>query len=199
MGSMSSSPGVMFWDFDGTLAHRPDGWSGTLAASLRDCLPNCTITRDDIVPFLARGFPWHTPDIPHPEIATPDQWWRSIEQLLVDACISLGIAAETAADAARRTRRRYTCPDGWIVYDDVIPTLSTLCDRGWRHAIISNHVPELPDLVASLGLAAYIDFIITSATAGYEKPHRGIYQAALQAVPLARSVWMVGDNLAADV
>ncbi|MGE0540860.1 MAG: HAD family hydrolase [Dehalococcoidia bacterium] len=199
MNNQTLTPGVIFWDFDGTLAHRPDGWSGTLAASLLECLPTCSITRSDLVPLLSQGFPWHTPDIGHPEHSTPDRWWVPVEQLLASACISLGVAAQMASDAAHRTRHRYLGVAGWIVYDDVRPALAALRDRAWRHSIISNHVPELPDLVAALGLAEFFDHIFTSAVVGFEKPHPAIFQAAIQATEPARTAWMVGDSYVADI
>jgi putative hydrolase of the HAD superfamily len=175
------SRGVIFWDFDGTLAHRPDGWSGTLAVVLLERQPDCAITPRDIAPFLRQGFPWHTPDVGHPHLTSPELWWAPIEQLLASACVSLGIPAATATEAARQARQRYLDTAGWVVYDDVAPALATLAEAGWRHAIVSNHVPELPSLVSALGLALYFDHVLTSAAAGYEKPHPAIYRAALAA------------------
>ena len=67
--------------------------------------------------------------------------------------------------------RVYVDPRHWAVFDDTKPTLTRRREAGWRHLIVSNHVPELPQLVQDLGLAEFIDEVLTSATTGYEKPH----------------------------
>ena len=76
--------------------------------------------------------------------------------------------------------------------------LELLGRAGWRQAILSNHVPELADIVKALGIATQFEAVLSSGNLGYEKPHPAIYRAALDRLkPLAR-VWMVGDNLVAD-
>jgi putative hydrolase of the HAD superfamily len=41
--------------------------------------------------------------------------------------------------------------------------------------------------------------MISKSLEGYEKPHPQLYQIALQKVGNPRTVWMIGDNLHADV
>ena len=41
--------------------------------------------------------------------------------------------------------------------------------------------------------------MITSANIGYEKPHREIFQLALDIAGDPAAAWMVGDNVIADV
>lgn len=65
--------------------------------------------------------------------------------------------------------------------------------------IVSNHVPELGDLVGRLGLADLIDGVLTSAVTGYEKPHPAMYGIALDLIGHPDRVWMIGDNPVADV
>ncbi len=36
--------GAVLWDFDGTLARRVEGWSGTLAAAAQELQPGCGVT-----------------------------------------------------------------------------------------------------------------------------------------------------------
>lgn len=76
--------------------------------------------------------------------------------------------------------------------------LSLLRDRGWRHVIVSNHIPELPALVGALGLAGWFDAAVTSAQVGFEKPHPRLFEAA-RAVSPNPPIWMIGDNPIADV
>ena len=87
----------------------------------------------------------------------------------------------------------------WTVFDDTRPALQRLRDHGYRNVIVSNHVPELGDLVVRLGLGDLIDDVLTSAVTGYEKPHPGMFEMALELVGHPDRVWMVGDNPVADV
>ena len=74
-----------------------------------------------------------------------------------------------------------------------------LSSRGWTHLILSNHVPELPEILHNLGLDEHLNQIFNSAESGYEKPHPRAFDAVLGAVADADAAWMVGDNLEADV
>ncbi len=85
------------------------------------------------------------------------------------------------------------------MFDDTVPALARLSGSGWSHIVLSNHVPELVDLVDGLGLARHLEHVLTSARIGYEKPHPEAFRAALHACGNPRNVWMVGDNPLADV
>jgi putative hydrolase of the HAD superfamily len=84
----------------------------------------------------------------------------------------------------------------WIGADTC---LQTLTHAGWKHVVLSNHVPELPALVEALNLTPHIAQVFTSALVGFEKPHPQSYEAVLSAYPNARALMMVGDNFSADV
>jgi putative hydrolase of the HAD superfamily len=71
--------------------------------------------------------------------------------------------------------------------------------HGWRHVLLSNHVPELPQLVDRLGLGELFDEVLTSAATGYEKPHPEMFALGLRAAGAHERAWMVGDNYDADV
>ncbi len=70
---------ILMWDFDGTLASRDGMWTGTLVAVANRLLPERMVTKDDIRPFLQTGFPWHTPEHPHPHQSS-DEWWAVLER-----------------------------------------------------------------------------------------------------------------------
>lgn len=193
---------LILWDFDGTLASRrgETGWSLLLAELLEEHEAGCRITADHLRPFLRDGFPWHRPDIAHPELCEPDAWWRHVEDLLVAAYEGVRIGRERARQLASLVRPRYVDTSlGWQLYDDALPVLEQLQADGWRHAILSNHVPELPTMVAALGLSPVIDVVFTSAATGYEKPNRNAFDLALRTCGWPRETWMVGDNPVADV
>jgi putative hydrolase of the HAD superfamily len=86
----------------------------------------------------------------------------------------------------------------YAVFDDVVPALERATAAGRRNIIVSNHIPELADLVRGLGLTRHFDAIVSSGVVGYEKPHRFLFEAALRHVRTGESVWMIGDNADAD-
>lgn len=191
--------GVIFWDFDGTLAERPGMWGGAMLKSLLEHEPTTPITVDDIRPHLSTGFPWHTPEIPHPELNTPELWWEHLEGILTRAYEAVGISTEIARMLSRRAHYNYIDPRGFNVFADVEPVLTHLTAQGWRHIILSGHVPELPAIVQSIGIGPHFTDIISSAMTGYEKPHPEMFKIALQVGGWPERVWMVGDNYEADV
>jgi putative hydrolase of the HAD superfamily len=191
---------VLLWDFDGTLAYRPGLWGACLCEVLDEHQDGHGITADQLRPFLRDGFPWHQPELPHPELSEPDAWWRQIQQLLAGAYEGVGIPGPRARELARLARKRYVdvrC--GWRLFDDTLPVLDHLHAAGWRHVVLSNHVPELPALVNGLGLSHRVELVLSSAATGYEKPNRRAFELALEQCGQPRQVWMIGDNPHADV
>ncbi len=191
--------GLVLWDFDGTLATRPGHWSGCLVEVLDEHLPGHGRSRDDFRPALSSGFPWHQPDRPHPGLSSPEAWWSATESLLAGAYESLGIVPPRSRELAHLARLRYVRPDRWRVFSDARPALERLAASGWEHAVLSNHVPELPEIVEALGLGDLMVHVFTSAATGFEKPHPDAFRTALDALGRPANVWMVGDNPDADV
>jgi putative hydrolase of the HAD superfamily len=190
---------AVLWDFDGTLAFRAGMWVGCLVEVLDEHEPGHGFCAGDVRPSLRDGFPWHTPDVPHPELADADAWWARVEALLARAYARLGYEDERARALGGLARHRYVDPAcGWRLFDDTLPALTKLRDDGWRHVVLSNHVPELPAIVDHLGLGGLLDEVVNSAATGYEKPHPEAFAAARRAAG-TETLWMVGDNPVADV
>jgi putative hydrolase of the HAD superfamily len=192
---------LLIWDFDGTLAHRrgETGWSILLAEALDAEEPGHPHAAETFRPHLRDGFPWHRPDVPHPELCEPDAWWASVRPVLARAYEAAGYVPARALQLADAARRLYVDPTvGWALFDDTFPALERLSEAGWAHAILSNHVPELRDIVAGLGLDEVVAFVSCSAETGYEKPHAQAFASVVDALR-PREAWMVGDNVVADV
>jgi putative hydrolase of the HAD superfamily len=192
---------LLIWDFDGTLAHRrgETGWSILLAEALDGEEPGHGHSSDVFRPHLREGFPWHTPEVAHPELCEPEAWWGSVRPVLGRAYEAAGYAPARALELADAARRLYVDPGvGWELFDDTVPTLARLSEAGWTHAILSNHVPELRQIASGLGLDDAVAFISCSAETGYEKPHERAFVAVLDELRPAES-WMIGDNVVADV
>lgn len=191
--------GVILWDFDGTLAFREGLWGACLLEVLDAEEVGHSVTRSRIGPLLATGYPWHEPDTPHPELNESEAWWEMMNSLLSKAFVGLGYSSQRATQLASKVRDRYTDPSSFQLFEDTLPTLRGLKTKGWTHAILSNHVPELPRIVSGLGLDELVPNVYTSAAMGFEKPHPGAYDYALEDLGHPERVWMVGDNVEADV
>jgi putative hydrolase of the HAD superfamily len=190
---------VVMWDFDGTLAYRTGMWRSALLEALTDVAPGHGLTLDDVGPGLRSRFPWHRPDLGHLDLRTAEAWWAAVEPVFVGAYEQAGVAGPTARAAAPHVRPRYTDPAGWTVFADSVAALTQVAGSGMRQIVVSNHVPELPDLMAALGLAGYFDAILTSAVTGWEKPNPEMYAIARQAAGCPDRLWMIGDNPRADI
>ncbi len=190
----------LIWDFDGTLGYRAGRlWAVPLLDVIRVTFPASDVNVEQLRPHLRAGFPWHTPEIPHPELDSPDRWWEALYPVFERAYQAVGFDAEPARAMARAVREMYLAPHNWHLFDDTPPALEELARRGWTHVILSNHVPELRDIMRYLALDRFIARVFNSAETGYEKPHRRAFDAVLDAFPGPGAIWMIGDSLAADV
>jgi putative hydrolase of the HAD superfamily len=189
---------VVFWDFDGTLATREGLWSSTLEQALQPIAPELRLTAADFRGDLAVGFPWHTPDIVR-ATQSAAAWWAGQHSLFFRAYTNAGVAPADAERAIAAIPQEYYRSTAWTLATGAVPALNTITAAGYRNVILSNRAPELPQLVADLGLASWIDLTITSAAVGAEKPNRRIFEHAIQISGAGDDVWMIGDNPVADV
>jgi putative hydrolase of the HAD superfamily len=100
----------------------------------------------------------------------------------------------------RRLAELFMVTSHWHIFPEAYDTLVELKRRGLLVAAVSNWVWNLPELLHALDLVKHFDVIAASARIGYEKPHRRIFEWALEQVGVpAASVIHVGDHLEADV
>ena len=121
-----SATQLLIWDFDGTLAHRrgETGWSILLAETLDAEEPGHGYSADTFRPHLREGFPWHRPEVAHPELCEPEAWWAAVRPQLGRAYEAAGYPSARALELADAARRLYVDPDvGWALFDDTLPTL----------------------------------------------------------------------------
>jgi putative hydrolase of the HAD superfamily len=190
---------AVIWDFDETLARRSGRWSDTLVDVLDAESPGHSLTASSFVPGLSQGFPWHEWERGHAELSDSDRWWDSLRPVLGGALEGAGVSKPVANRALSRVRAEYIRLDRWSAFPDTEAALDRLRRDGWRQAILSNHCPELPDLVRGLGLWDYFDVVLTSAAIGFEKPHPEAYARALRDLGHPQVVWMVGDGPEVDI
>lgn len=100
----------------------------------------------------------------------------------------------------RRLFEVFSDSTSYKLYDDSLPALFDLQERGYRLGLISNFEGWLEKLLTELEVGHLFDTTVISAVEGIEKPDPAIYRLALErsgAEP-GRSV-MVGDSPANDV
>ncbi|UCD30369.1 MAG: HAD-IA family hydrolase [Planctomycetota bacterium] len=190
----------IFWDFDGTLAYRPGKWSGALADIANEYKHDANFTYDDFHPLIKKKFFWDKAQCEHHHLSDPDNWWSALSPLFVKAFIEVGFSEHEAQNLAGQVRSRYVDPTHWRLFEDTVEALDILSNLGWKHVILSNHVPELSMIVKKLGLTPHIHAIFNSAETGIEKPNPKAYQNAVVCLA-ANPDWllMVGDNVETDV
>jgi FMN phosphatase YigB (HAD superfamily) len=190
---------VLVWDFDGTLATRPGYWTGALHEVLTREHPELTVTPEALRPHLQGGFPWHRPDLVR-EPCSENEWWARMQPVFASAlCAGAGVAEAEARRLAAGVRARYLDPASWRVFADTRPALEQLTALGWRHVVLSNHVPELSRLIDALDLRVHLQEIYCSGVIGVEKPHPRAFETVFAGHPEARRGWMIGDSWHADV
>ncbi len=190
---------LVLLDFDGTLAYRDGLWSGCAIEVLDEHLPGHGLEIERFRSAMRGHYPWNRHEQPHPELCEPRAWWADMETRLSQAFEHAG-AGQRSPALARALRARFVDPStGWQLFADTLPALEALRDAGWRTAVLSNHVPELGEIAAGLGLGGHLEAIFSSALTGWEKPHPEAFAHALAACGDPGEVWMVGDNPLADV
>jgi len=195
---MKNQP-TLFWDFDGTLAARAGHQRGAMMYALDQYYPGHGITIDQLKPYLRNVLPWHMPDVPHLHLNTPALWWEHIESIFCNAFFKVGIPDDIAKTLAKITHEHYIDADGFVLFPKTTRVLASLKEKGWQNIILSNHVPELSDLVAKKGLGDLFTHVISSANVGYEKPNIEIFKHAIELAANPDNMVMIGDNIIADI
>jgi HAD superfamily hydrolase (TIGR01509 family) len=86
------------------------------------------------------------------------------------------------------------------IFDDTVPFLKSLRERGLYLGVISNSIGTMEQQLQRVGLAGYFNTVLDSAIVGVEKPHPEIFQIALGRAGVAASeAVFVGDTNATDV
>jgi putative hydrolase of the HAD superfamily len=95
---------------------------------------------------------------------------------------------------------RFSEPDAWRVFDDVVPALDALASRGVRLAVISNWDERLRGLLSVLGLDRHFEAFVISCEIGFSKPSPVIFEEAAVKLGLpADAILHIGDSAKMDV
>lgn len=189
---------ILIWDFDETLAYRDGKWTKTMYDLF---LKNgySQYTEERISPYFKVGLPWHRYEEAHVDYFSSADWWTHVTEVIHEKIIEIGLDDPAADILAKKYREAYLDPSKWHLFEDTVDTLMESKRRGHTNVILSNHVPELHELVNLLGLNDHVDQIFNSAIIGYEKPNPILYQKVLESLGTGSEVYMIGDSYNADV
>jgi putative hydrolase of the HAD superfamily len=85
-------------------------------------------------------------------------------------------------------------------YQDVLPALGELRERGLTLVVASNWDCSLSDWLEPAGITELVDGVVTSAEVGAPKPHPRVFERALAIAGVAPSEALhVGDKVDNDV
>lgn len=190
---------ILFWDFQGTLAHNDWMFSKALHTVLINNEPDSKIGIDKFKATPMIGFPWQDHKRDYLHLTKSEDWWKHAEEIFTKCYSSLGLQKEVALQYGKEVRAYFLKGEDFILYDDTLETLKYFKDKGYENIILSNHIPELPEIVEKLGLSLYVSDCLSSANIGYEKPNPKIFHYALEKYNYPEDVWMIGDSITADV
>lgn len=189
--------GVIFWDFDGTLAYSDALWSGSVHKALLLADANTHVKFEEIRMCMKYGFTWHTPERDYSNM-TAEKWWDFMNRHFYESYIKCGVSDEIAQAATAKVRGIIKRIENYTLYEDALLTLSKAKDRGYRNVLLSNNYPDLEEVLQKLGLMEYLDGIIISAMEGYDKPRTELFEIAKERYP-GDIYYMIGDNPKADI
>ncbi|HEU5363482.1 MAG TPA: HAD family hydrolase [Gaiellaceae bacterium] len=130
----------------------------------------------------------------HPELDHDEEVWIRFTQRVIEG---MGGTGNTYA-AAAEMESAWAFAHHFELYDDALPVLDALRDRGLRIGLLSNSARDLGAFVAHHRLA--VDAVLTSGVHGKTKPHETIFRRMLELLDVvAGDAVMVGDTIEDDV
>jgi len=112
----------------------------------------------------------------------------------------MGGRGPNVIDVAREIYDQWSVNHHFEMYDDVAPVLESLQQRGLIVGAISNSHRSLDAFREHFSLDTIITVSVSGALHGYMKPHRSIFDAALERAQVrADESMMVGDSFRHDI
>lgn len=132
----------------------------------------------------------------HPELDHDEEIWMRFTEDIVRGMG--GGEGPAVREIAAQIVRRWEHAAQFELYDDVVPTLTTLRGAGLKLGLVSNTSRDLGAFVRHFGLE--VDGWIASGSYGKVKPSPLIFRAALELVECEPgAALMVGDSVEDDV
>ena len=123
-------------------------------------------------------------------------FFADYERLVLKGC-GVEVSREKAGEIWAAVRQ---VPYGLALFDDVLPVMDMLKQRGLTLGVISNMSDSGEKMLEDFRLTPYVDAVVTSGEVGAAKPHPPIFREALRRAGVdAVNAIHVGDQLGSDV
>jgi len=130
----------------------------------------------------------------HPELDHDEEIWIRFTQRIIEG---MGGVGDTYA-AAAEMEGAWAHAHHFELYEDALPVLDAVRERGLRVGLLSNSARDLGAFVAHHCLT--VDAVLTSGVHGKTKPHETIFRRMLELLGVpACDALMVGDTVEDDV
>jgi putative hydrolase of the HAD superfamily len=190
-------PGVLFLDVGDTLIRAHPSWAGVYRSGLAEA--GIEVDENELETALRNATQAGSWSIEGPFEATPEASFERVKEFDASVLAALG-HPDLPEDVFRRIEAGFERRSSWFVFPDVHPAVEALAAAGVRMAVVSNWLWGAPELLHDLQLARHFETLVISARVGYQKPHAGIFEHALEQMRVAPGRAMhVGDNYQADV
>ncbi|MCH7706134.1 MAG: HAD-IA family hydrolase [Chloroflexi bacterium] len=125
-----------------------------------------------------------------------DRFFAEYQRLIMKGA-GIEVDMDTAGQVWAKVQQ---IPYSFAAFDDSLPVLDMLKLRELTLGLISNIGRDVDEMCESLGLAPYLDFIVTSTEVGIGKPHPPVFLKALERAGVAPDEAIhVGDSYRSDV
>jgi HAD superfamily hydrolase (TIGR01549 family) len=131
----------------------------------------------------------------HPELVHDEELWIRFTEEIVRG---MGGDDEGSRAVAIELVREWERHENFFLFDDALPALEALRAHGLKLGLVSNGQRDLEGFARHHGLD--VDVCMGSLAHGRVKPHRSIFEAALEALGTSPpEAAMVGDSVADDI
>jgi putative hydrolase of the HAD superfamily len=131
----------------------------------------------------------------HPELDHDEEIWVAFTERIV---LGMGGSQPASRDVAVELTARWSQHANFELYDDALPTLRALRERGLKIGVVSNSSRDVREFARHHALQ--IDAGISSFHHGKTKPHEAIFRAVLELLAVEpEEALMVGDTIDADI
>ena len=130
----------------------------------------------------------------HPELDHDEEIWVLFTQRIIEG---MGGAGDTYG-AAVEMEGAWSVAHHFELYEDALPTLDALRERGLKLGLLSNTARDMDEFVAHHRLT--VDAVLSSRAHGKTKPHETIFRRMLELLDVPPgAAMMVGDTVDDDV
>lgn len=184
----------IFWDSDGTLLYGNESFKCSLIRAFKEF--GYVLEEDKTRNFMRSVCSWYVPERDHSN-KNGEEWWEDLLEEIRRFCVENDIVEPDIEPICISFREKVITFE-YEAYSDAKMVLHCFKEKGYDNYIISNNFPELGEVFKRLGLDSEISGYFLSASIGYEKPRKEIFEYAISHAGNPEVKYMIGDNPIAD-